>query len=130
MVNFFSFLTLAGLLVPAAYADDDSTLESCVQFSVNGTWQEYFNFYRHYDFRYSNALDTEIKRSNWPKNRDNETKLAQFKRFKDDSWTDEWSIRTTNKAPATEKLLALNYNTGNVFMGNSPLMSVICNCSY
>jgi hypothetical protein len=119
MVRVSSLLTVTGLLASSVYADQDSTIEGCVQFKVNGTWQEYFQFYRYYDFRYANPSNTKIGTSSWPNNRDNETELQQFKRFNDATWTDEWSIRTANKEPATKKLIPLNYVPENVFMGTS-----------
>lgn len=118
MVALSSLLSLAGALASTAYAQDStSTIEGCSQFKVNGTWQEYFTFYRFYDFRYENPSSTEIKPSPWPKKRDNESELQQFKRFNDATWTDEWSIYTVNKEPANKKLIPMSYVAENVFMG-------------
>jgi hypothetical protein len=75
MVILSSLLTLTGFLLSSSYAATDSTVEGCGQFKVNGTWQEYLNFYRYYDFRYTNPSSTKIVTSSWSKGRDNETEL-------------------------------------------------------
>ncbi|KAK0387067.1 hypothetical protein NLU13_5380 [Sarocladium strictum] len=117
MVAISPLLTLAGVLATCAYAQN-STIEGCSMFKVNGTWQEYFQFYRFYDFEYANPSNTRISTSSWPNNRDNETELEIFKRYTDATWTEDWSVRTANKAPANDKLIPLDYVRENVYMGN------------
>ncbi|KAJ3545801.1 hypothetical protein NM208_g2328 [Fusarium decemcellulare] len=90
---------------------------SCSSFGINGSQPAEFNFYRFYDFQYSDAANTNITASNWPLNRTLDKTLAQEKNFSDKAWVEEWSVRNAYKEPANDNLTALHYITENVFMG-------------
>lgn len=106
-------LAVLGALVSTVSAKD----KICSSYSINGTHASQFEFYRFYDFQYSNVTDTTPTASNWPKNRTLDESLVQRKTFSDKSWVEEWSIREAYKQPANERLDALHYIPYNVFMG-------------